>query len=71
MSRLDVLEYLRRRLKESQDGLERLKAAVERHGLRVLERDIKGQRDVTDRHLIEAESACEEYRKLIDDWYGE
>ncbi len=62
MSRSDLLAYLMERLREAEERLEQFETAIAAHGLRVYERDI------TDRHLKDAEVDCEEYRTLIRKW---
>ena len=38
---------------------------------RVSGHDIKGTRDITDRHLMELETVCEEYRRLMRQHFRE
>jgi hypothetical protein len=71
MPRKDLLEYLAERLKKAEDELTAFKAAIANHGLRIRERDDQGERDVTDRHLREAEETCEECRTLLREWSKE
>jgi hypothetical protein len=71
MSREDLLKYLKRRLTESEDSLAQFQLAIIDHGLRVRERDVNGERDITDRCLKEEVAACDEYRRLIDEWSSE
>jgi hypothetical protein len=71
MPRKDALEYLNRRLKEAEDSLVQFQLAIIDHGLRVRERDVNGERDITDRCLKDEVAACNEYRRLIDEWSSE
>jgi len=69
MSRNGLRKHLEERLAVAEEDLKRLKTAIAQHNLRVLERDVNGQRDVTEVHLKDAEGACEEYRRLMSWWF--
>ena len=71
MSRKDLTEHLAGLVKAAEEDLKRFKTAIAQHKLRIYERDVNGERDITDRHLTEAEATVEEYRTLMRDWSKE
>ena len=68
MLRHNLFEHFDNRLQQAETDLMRLKTAIEIYGLRINERDINGERDITAQYLEGAEAACEEYRRLIREW---
>jgi hypothetical protein len=62
---LEWTEYFTRRLAEAEKELAGFENAVAKHGLRVLERDASGERDVTERDRKMLQESVEEYRRCL------
>lgn len=59
------IEYFTKRLAEAEKELAGFENAVAKHGLRVFERDVNGERDVTGRSRKMLEDTVEEYRRCL------
>jgi hypothetical protein len=67
----DWEKYFLDRLAKAEADLAKFKSAISMHGLRIRERDANGERDVTEKHLLDAEREVEEYRTIVRDISGE
>ena len=64
------VKYFSARLAEAEKelaGFENVENAVAQHGLRVFERDVDGERDVTERSRKILQEAIDEYRRCLRD----
>jgi hypothetical protein len=61
------VEYFTKRLAEAERALAGFENAVAHYGLRVFERDLHGERDITERHRKMLQGEIEEYRKCLRD----
>jgi len=59
--------YFTKRLAEAEKELAAFDNCVAKHGLRVFERDVNGERDVTGRSRKMLQDAVEEYRRCLRD----
>lgn len=60
-------EYFTKALAEAEKELAGFENAVAKHGLRVFERDVNGERDVTERERKVLRDAVNEYRRCLRD----
>jgi hypothetical protein len=61
------VKYFSARLAEAERELDGFKNAIAKYKLRVLHRDTSGERDVTNQHLRDLQSAIDEYRAMLRD----
>jgi hypothetical protein len=61
------IEYFTARLAEAEEELAGFENCVAKHGLRVIERDVNGERDVTGRSREMLQDTIEEYRRCLRD----
>src|SRR5438874_869568 len=61
------IEYFTRGLAEAEKELAGFENCVAKHGLRVFERDVNGERDVTGRARKMLQDAIDEYRRCLRD----
>jgi hypothetical protein len=61
------IAYFSARLAEAEKELAAFENAVAKHGLRVFERDVNGERDVTGRSRKMLQDAVDEYRRCLRD----
>jgi hypothetical protein len=63
----DWVEYFSNRLAEAEKELADFESAIAKHKLRVLHRDVNGERDVTEQHRQDLKSTIAEYRATLRD----
>ena len=61
------IAYFSARLAEAEKELAGFENCVAKHGLRVFERDVNGERDVTGRSRKMLQDAVQEYRRCLRD----
>lgn len=60
-------EILTKELVRAERELADFRSVVVKQGLRVLHRDLSGERDVTEKELRSLESAVDKYRRVLSD----
>jgi hypothetical protein len=60
-------EYWRKRLGEAEKELADFENCLSKYGLRVLHRDVNGERDITDQSRRDMQSTIDEYRSMLRD----
>jgi hypothetical protein len=61
------VDYFSKRLAEAEKELANFESAITKHKLRVFHRDVHGERDVTEQHRQDLQSAIAEYRAAMRD----